>query len=77
MIELKSAKMRISDVAVVILCVCGEGGEGVDGGYTPLPNSPQWNCNPASLAQNNMEGHKSESESEKVRAREKNWFFTV
>ena len=55
MIELKSAKTRINDADVGIVCVCVcVGGErlmveGVDGGYTPLLTRPQRYRDPASL----------------------------
>ena len=49
-IELRSPKRRIFDVAVVIVCVCMCGvAKGVDRGCTPLPTRPQRFCDPASL----------------------------
>ena len=57
MIVLRSAKTRISDAAVAIVCVSecvwgwgvDEGMETVDGGYTLLPTRQQRFCDPASL----------------------------
>ena len=41
-IKLKSAKLRVFDDDIVIICVssCGVG-KGVDGGCMPLPTRPQ------------------------------------
>ena len=58
MMELRIAKTRIFDAALVIVfvfeCVCVMG-EGVDGGNTPLPTRPQRYCDPASLVLGNGE----------------------
>ena len=49
-IELKSAKTRIFDAALVIICMRVFGvGEGVDWDCTPLPIRPKQYCDPASL----------------------------
>ena len=49
-IELKITKTRNFEAPVVTVCssVCGVG-EGVNGGFTALPNRPQRHCDPVSL----------------------------